>query len=227
MTPIPLLPAPQQAKASTTASAGGVLSAADRTQVEQAIGLAAQRILAAAPDLTQYDSVAGDGDCGATLSRGVTQLVDDVKQHGLGSTAEEAALRTARSLRTMGGSSGALYNILLTGTAAGMRSARAADAKASEAVIAARGFEAGIAAVRKYGGAELGYRTMIDALVPASKQLNEELARGKSLNVALAAAVFASPRVGRLLSPILPTTRVFCVCDCRLWPPRKAHKPRR
>lgn len=37
----------------------------------------------------------------------------------------------------------------------------------------AEALEAAISAVSKYGGASAGYRTMLDALIPACKVLNE------------------------------------------------------
>lgn len=37
----------------------------------------------------------------------------------------------------------------------------------------AEAFEAAVAAVSLYGGASAGYRTMLDALIPASKALSE------------------------------------------------------
>lgn len=37
----------------------------------------------------------------------------------------------------------------------------------------AAAFESAVSSVSKYGGAAAGYRTMLDALLPASKTLNE------------------------------------------------------
>lgn len=37
----------------------------------------------------------------------------------------------------------------------------------------AEAFEAGINAISKYGGASAGYRTMLDALIPACRVLHE------------------------------------------------------
>ncbi|PKI53486.1 hypothetical protein CRG98_026176, partial [Punica granatum] len=46
--------------------------------------------------------------------------------------------------------------------------------------------EAAIAAVSKYGGASAGYRTLLDALIPASEVLKERLNAGDDPSAAFA-----------------------------------------
>ena len=64
----------------------------------------------------------------------------------------------------MGGSSGALYSIFLNALAATLAASGDISPKA-----AALAFSAGVGAISKYGGATAGYRTMLDALIPAAE----------------------------------------------------------
>ncbi|CAI6004649.1 unnamed protein product [Closterium sp. NIES-65] len=56
----------------------------------------------------------------------------------------------------------------------------------------AAAFEAAVAAVSLYGGAQAGYRTMLDALLPAAASLSRSITAGESAAAALAAAAQAA-----------------------------------
>lgn len=70
----------------------------------------------------------------------------------------------------MGGSSGALYGILLNAAAAHLCGNRE-----PQPIEWAEALLAGGLAIQKYGGASLGDRTMLDALLPAANHLVTEL----------------------------------------------------
>jgi triose/dihydroxyacetone kinase / FAD-AMP lyase (cyclizing) len=74
----------------------------------------------------------------------------------------------------MGGSSGVLLAILFA----------AASVAANEGASTAKALQAGLNKMKQYGGANLGDRTMVDALEPAL----EALVAGKGLNFAATVA---------------------------------------
>ncbi|XP_027050132.1 triokinase/FMN cyclase-like isoform X3 [Pocillopora damicornis] len=71
----------------------------------------------------------------------------------------------------MGGSSGVFYSLFLTSGTVHLRGDSAAKSWA-------RAWEAGVQAIMRYGGAEPGDRTMLDALHPAGSTLISELDSG-------------------------------------------------
>nr|WP_321986753.1 dihydroxyacetone kinase subunit DhaK [uncultured Lichenicoccus sp.] len=108
-------------------------------------------------DLNALDARVGDGDTGTTFA----QAADSVRRHldDLPYADGAALLRRIGALlqRRAGGSSGVLMGTLFT--AAG--NALAADLDWTAA------FEAGLVGMKRNGGADVGDRTLIDALEPA------------------------------------------------------------
>ncbi|KAK6921382.1 DhaL domain [Dillenia turbinata] len=142
--------------------------------LEVAIETAANAIINLRDSLDAWDGKVGDGDCGSTMFKGATAILEDMKKYYPLNDAAETINEIGSSIRrVMGGTSGILYDIFCK--------AAYAQLKASAPVTAkqwAEALEAGIAAVSKYGGAKSGYRTMLDALIPASEVLRERLNAG-------------------------------------------------
>ncbi|WP_281388892.1 dihydroxyacetone kinase subunit DhaK [Kribbella qitaiheensis] len=130
-------------------------------------------LIAAEQELTDLDQIVGDGDLGISLARGARAVLDGLNQYD--GTDDATALRgiagTVR--RTVGGTSGPLYAALVLRTA----TARAAGKPWPEA------FAEGVDAIAELGGAKIGDRTMLDALIPAVAAL-----RTGALGEAVAAA---------------------------------------
>ena len=162
----------------------------------------AKALIAAEQQLTDLDSVTGDGDLGTSMKRGAeavlalpAQAFADVSS---GLSAMGDAMRKA-----IGGSSGPFY---ATGL---MRAARhLAGSDAPTAKELAEAFVAAVEAVSELGGAKPGDRTMVDALHPAAATFRDRLAEGQSVEVAWGEAVAAgeagaeatkdmTPRLGR------------------------------
>jgi dihydroxyacetone kinase len=107
--------------------------------------------------LNALDAKSGDGDTGSTLATAARALNKAIPQLPL---ADHTQLYRAIGLelsQTMGGSSGVLLAIFFA--AAGDASAAGKDTVGA--------LKAGLARVEQVGGAQLGDRTMIDALAPA------------------------------------------------------------
>ncbi|MEU8758918.1 dihydroxyacetone kinase subunit DhaL [Streptomyces sp. NPDC048659] len=116
--------------------------------------------------LTELDSAIGDADHGANLKRGFTAVAADL---GTDTTATPGALLTAagrRLISTVGGASGPLYGTLLRRTGKALGEAPEVSRKELAEALAT-----GVAAVAQLGGAQVGDKTMLDALVPAAEAL--------------------------------------------------------
>jgi dihydroxyacetone kinase len=135
--------------------------------------------------LGALDAVAGDGDHGIGMVRGVTAAVA-AAQHALAAGAGAGTLlrRAADAWSDRGGgTSGALWGTGLRAAADVLADERAADA--SVVVAAVRSFAAAIA---ERGGATLGDKTMLDAVLPFAERIESELATGEDVWVGWQAA---------------------------------------
>ncbi|KAH0387577.1 dihydroxyacetone kinase, partial [Aureobasidium melanogenum] len=144
------------------------------------------RVIAAEPDVTHYDTIVGDGDCGIGLKRGadsVLQLISsDVET-------TDAAIFLGRIISvietSMDGTSGAIYAIFLNALAAGLR-AQSPDSGKKEVTteVWAKAAKQALEGLGKYTPARPGDRTLVDALEP----FIEQLAATNDLNKAAQAA---------------------------------------
>ncbi|XP_069479940.1 triokinase/FMN cyclase isoform X2 [Ambystoma mexicanum] len=116
-------------------------------------------------DLNELDRAAGDGDCGSTHTR-AAQAIQERLQEGPLPASHAKLLSSLASilLERMGGSSGALYSLFLLAAAQPLRTG------CGPAVWSAA-IDAGNAAIKRYGGAEPGDRTMLDPLCAAANEL--------------------------------------------------------
>jgi phosphoenolpyruvate---glycerone phosphotransferase subunit DhaL len=149
--------------------------------------------------LTELDAAIGDADHGINMHRGMTAVTTELADQ----PADLATLfkRTGMKLvSSVGGASGPLYGtfFLRFGTAAG-------DATSLDGPGLAQALRAGCDGVVARGKAELGEKTMLDALLPAMDALDEALDAGQSPADALETAADAA-RTGREATiPMLAT----------------------
>jgi len=156
-------------------------------EVARMILAAAEKIRANHETLSKLDSATGDGDHGTSMVRTAAAMENgiqgdetrDLKNvlHGIGWSV----------MGVDGGSTGPLFGSLLMGMSEGVGEADAIDCAAVAAM-----FEAGLAKVRKLTKAQVGDKTMMDALVPAVEALRkaagEKATIGDALDRAAAAA---------------------------------------
>jgi len=124
-----------------------------------------QILMAMEADLNALDAKSGDGDTGSTLAGAARALIGAMDHLPL---ADHTQLYRAIGLelsQTMGGSSGVLLAIFF---------AAAGDA-ASSGLTMTEALKAGLNRMSQIGGAQLGDRTMIDALQPALAALDQGL----------------------------------------------------
>ena len=164
-----------------------------------------QMILDSEEEFGLIDAIAGDGDHGIGMARGVTGAVNAAQRvvdegAGVSALLIEAGDGWAEHA---GGTSGALWGNALQAAGRTFGSASTLDASAvCDAVAAA------LAAMQDLGKAEVGDKTMIDAFVPFRDELATRISEGDSLatawtaaaEVATAAAAATAqlrPRLGR------------------------------
>ena len=122
----------------------------------------AARVFAERDMLNRLDAATGDGDHGSSISGALALAV----QH-IGALEEPSLhaiwLTTAKALLNgMGGASGAIFGTFFLKGAARLKDVE----RISQADMAAL-LEAGLAVVQMRGGAQVGDKTMVDALAPA------------------------------------------------------------
>jgi phosphoenolpyruvate---glycerone phosphotransferase subunit DhaL len=112
--------------------------------------------------LTELDSAIGDADHGTNMARGFTAVVTKLDA-GVPDTAPALLKSVGMTLiSTVGGASGSLYGTLFLEAA----KALPADSEVTAAQFA-EALAAGVAGIVSRGHAEIGDKTMIDALTPA------------------------------------------------------------
>lgn len=172
--------------ASAEAAIPDVMPDAGGAQVRAAVLRAAEALIAAEPELTRLDSLAGDGDLGQSMQRGSEAA--KALPVGAFATAETGLASVAGALRkAIGGSSGPFYATAL------LRAARELSGKANpEPADWAEAFDVAAQAISDLGGAKPGDRTMIDALRPAADAFKAQVAKGVSVQDAWQSAVAAA-----------------------------------
>jgi len=146
----------------------------DYALTRKALETALNRLIKAEPDITNYDTIVGDGDCGIGLKRGAEGLL---KLLDRSKPTQDVLIFLQRVTKvvenTMDGTSGALYAIFLNALAAGVRAqsptSSSAAAEVSENMqvgMWSRGLEAAMKALGRYTPAQPGDRTLVDALDP-------------------------------------------------------------
>jgi dihydroxyacetone kinase len=128
--------------------------------------------------LGEIDAVAGDGDHGRGMVRGLTAACGAVGATTLGAGQTLRAAGEAWA-DNGGGSSGVLWGALLQTVGRVIGDQEAPDART---VVAA--LREGADAVTRLGGASVGDKTLLDALVPFVTALDQHVAAGEALGVA-------------------------------------------
>lgn len=144
----------------------------------------AEEVVASQELLTRADRDIGDGDHGLGMTRGFTALRDRLGNGDFANIDEMLLAASEVLIRSMGGASGVVFGLLL-------RPGRREVPLDTLTVPALAGHLARAASeISNRGGAQVGDKTMLDALDPAIRALQR--AAGASLPQALAAAASAA-----------------------------------
>jgi dihydroxyacetone kinase-like protein len=137
--------------------------------------------------LTRLDSAIGDADHGINMDRGFKKVLEKlptVADKDIGNILKTVGMTL---MSTVGGAAGPLYGTFF------MRSAGAVpDKEELDNDDLANLLEAGVDGVVKRGRAELGDKTMVDALTPAVEAMKAAVEAGQNVYEVLEAAVEAA-----------------------------------
>jgi dihydroxyacetone kinase len=196
----------QTATASATAQQAWGAAAADLTPAQQTLlarfaaveAVLSQRV----EELGALDAVAGDGDHGLGMQRGSQGAYAAMRNAlGRGCSTGEALMEAGEAWSDHGGgTSGALWGGGLL--AAGQALTAAAELNAPQQVLCA--VKAALQAVRNLGKAEVGDKTMLDALVPFAARLQDDLGSGLALALALQNAAEAAQSAAQGTAELIP-----------------------
>ncbi|KAK0752056.1 Dak1 domain-containing protein [Schizothecium vesticola] len=123
-----------------------------------------ESLIAAEPEVTRYDTVVGDGDCGIGLRRGADAIMKHLESKPLtGDVVVDVAGIVPVVENNMDGTSGALYAIFLNALVAALRALPPGEATPKAWATA---LQQSCEALSKYTPARPGDRTLVDALYP-------------------------------------------------------------
>ncbi|MEE8601245.1 dihydroxyacetone kinase subunit DhaL [Euzebya tangerina] len=138
-------------------------------------------------ELTRLDSAIGDADHGINMQRGMAAVMESMDELATDDVAKAFGSIGMTLVSKVGGASGPLYGtfFLRLGTTGG-----AVDAL--DAAALGKALRAGLEGVIARGKAEVGDKTMIDALTPAVDAFDAAVAEGADLAVATTRAAEAA-----------------------------------
>lgn len=122
-------------------------------------------LIDAEKDLNALDAKSGDGDTGSTLAGAARALIQALDRLPLSDHTQLFRAIGQELSQTMGGSSGVLLAIFFA----------AAGDGASSGLSIREALKAGLARMQEIGGAQIGDRTMVDALSPALDALDASI----------------------------------------------------
>ena len=140
-------------------------------------------------ELNRLDNAIGDGDHGTNMARAsrmMLKLLPELREtkEDMGAILHQVGMSC---ISEIGGSAGPLFGTFY------LRAGMSARGKTSmEAADWVAGFEAGATGVSQLGMSTEGEKTMLDALFPASRAMQEALKAGKSFREVLAAGAQAA-----------------------------------
>lgn len=167
-------------------------------QVELVIRTIAQTAVDNERYFCELDSVVGDGDFGYSLARGFERVIegwDDVDRTDIGTFLKKVGLVIASRC---GGTSGPLWGtaFIKAGTTAGT-----ATELSGEQVVAM--LRAAADGIKGRGQSDVGDKTLLDALVPLTDRVEQELKAGADGAAVLAAAAVTAREAAEATSDMV------------------------
>lgn len=176
------------------------MSSLDTKQMAAIIEGMAKKIEAEKDYLTQLDNEIGDGDHGINLARGfeaVEKKLPSLAGGDIGALLKGVGMQL---VSTVGGASGPLYGTAFMKAGMACKGLTELDGPAF-----IKAMEAAVDGIKMRGKATEGEKTMLDALCPALKVMQDEVAAGKSLKEALQDAAAAAEKGVEYTKTIIAT----------------------
>ena len=153
-------------------------------------------------ELGRIDAVAGDGDHGRGMVKGITSALTAAESAynrncGLSTLFQEAGREWAAKA---GGTSGVLWGTALTKIGEALNDQL--KSLSTDEILTA--VSAGILGIKTLGKAELGDKTMIDSMLPFLSTLQSEVESGKSLSSAWNSASITADEAAKATAALSP-----------------------
>ncbi|KAJ7146489.1 Dak1 domain-containing protein [Mycena epipterygia] len=163
VTPTPLAPAAVASAKKSSSSAA--IASPQPADFLAALQRACSALVAAEPEITRMDTIAGDGDCGLTLKAGAQGVMKEIDARNITGTDLVAdVVAIAKVAETyMGGTSGALYSIFFSALAQGIQASGAGKSSATPELWGAA-LAAALSKLYTYTRARPPSRTLVDPL---------------------------------------------------------------
>ncbi len=113
--------------------------------------------------LSDLDTPIGDGDHGANMARGTTEMMKAIVEKNPETVTDTLKLAAMTLIGKVGGASGPLYGSAFMGMTK-------ASMKSDDLIVI---LEAGLADIQKRGKAEAGEKTMLDTWIPVIESLKK------------------------------------------------------
>ena len=176
------------------------MSSLDTKQMAAIVEGMAKKIEAEKEYLTELDNELGDGDHGINLARGfeaVEKKLPSLAGGDIGALLKGVGMQL---VSTVGGASGPLYGTAFMKAGMACKGLTEIDGPAF-----VKAMEAAVDGIKMRGKATEGEKTMLDALCPALKVMQDDVAAGKSLKEALQDAAQAAEKGVEYTKTIIAT----------------------
>lgn len=143
----------------------------DSDYAQTLISGACNSLIAAEPEITKYDTVAGDGDAGTTLKSAATAVLRAIKGGDISTSSLVDLFGNIATVleETMGGTGGALYTIYFAALSSYLANSKA---KKADLALVGNAVKHALDRLSTYTTATIGDKTMMDALIPFSQTLS-------------------------------------------------------
>lgn len=177
----------------------------DPKKLDLIIRTAAQRVIAKEPDLTDWDTKMGDGDCGHGLKAGaeiILQKLNDEKLAASGSALKALHVILGVIKDDMGGTLGAIIFIFMKSLINKVEDIlkQKQGELIDQTAVFAEALNVGLATLFEYTKAREGHRTVMDVLIPFVRSFNDTKDINRAIKVAYDAAENTrklKPKLGR------------------------------
>lgn len=149
------------------------MTATNLADVEYVVRTLAQTAVDKEKEFGDLDAVVGDGDLGYSLARGFEKVLadwDTIKRDDVATFLQQIALAISSRI---GGTSGPLWGTAFLRASAAAKTFERIDGAAAVAML-----RAATDGIKARGNANLGDKTLLDALIPGTDELERQLAAG-------------------------------------------------
>jgi phosphoenolpyruvate---glycerone phosphotransferase subunit DhaL len=172
--------------------------AAVLSDVEWAVRVMAETVVANEAYFGDLDAVVGDGDFGYSMARGFEIVLsgwDEFDRTDISTFLKKIAVTITSRI---GGTSGPIWG---TGFLRAATTAAGDDSLDTDRIVAM--LRAAIEGIKARGGAELGDKTLLDALIPATDAIDERAKAGSPAAETLRAAADSARSAAEATRPML------------------------